>query len=81
MPSNMFADFKESAVYREIVDYINEVLELNRDILEGLKTTDPVESSDMVIGRSKALRDLMSYINTEAELGSLTQEGMMPDGS
>lgn len=54
--------FKGGLVFADLKSYMDEVLELNRDILEGIKHAEN-ESEDFVRGRSRALRDLMFYID------------------
>lgn len=55
--------------YGDLVSYINDVLELNRDVLEGLVIAEG-ESNDLVRGRSRALRDLLNYIKIASEQNS-----------
>jgi hypothetical protein len=54
--------WKSSFVFQDLKAYIDEVLELNRDILEGLKLSES-ESEDFIRGRSRMLRDLLFYID------------------
>lgn len=78
--SELYVEFKDSPVYADLRTYIEEVLELNRDILEGIKTTDPKEAIDTIRGRSRALRELLRYIDVMAS-GQLDEPQMEEKGN
>ena len=63
-----YKDFVDGIVYRDIHDYIQEILELNRDILEGLKVAEG-ETNDQIRGSCRALRGLLFYINQMSKEG------------
>lgn len=57
-----YEEFVTTTVWRDLLSYIQEALELNRDLLEGLSDVESGESVDTLRGRCHSLRDLVRYV-------------------
>ena len=62
-----YKEFLESLVGLDILSYIRECIELNRDLLEGIQKLENPESDEKLRGRNAQCRDFISYILTKAE--------------
>ena len=63
---NSFSDFIETEVGKELVSYIKECIEFNRDLLEGVQKLPQEDTYDKLRGRNAQCRDILSYIETRA---------------
>lgn len=61
-----FSDFMETEVGKELISYLKECIEFNRDLLEGVQRITQEESDDKLRGRNAQCRDILSYIETRA---------------
>lgn len=64
-----FKDFTESVIWMDLQEYFRECLEVNRDLLEGVRkfnNPETSESNDVLIGRNRQLRDIIGYVNERA---------------
>ena len=61
-----FSDFIETEIGKELISYLRECIEFNRDLLEGVQRISQEESDDKLRGRNAQCRDILSYIETRA---------------
>ncbi len=68
-------DFIQTIVYRDLKEFLLEVIELNRDLLEGQLTQNEVlrETDEALRGRNRNARELLARIEGWAD-GSLPIE-------
>ena len=62
-----FSDFVETPVGIELVQYIKDCIELNRDILDGSQRLIEAESDEKLRGRNAQCRDILSYIQVRID--------------
>lgn len=65
-----YKEFFEGAIWSDLMLYFQECLEVNRDLLEGIKTFREgakVESDDMIRGRCSQIRDTIAYVKERAD--------------
>lgn len=69
--AEQYKEFIEGSIWADLLLYFQECLEVNRDLLEGIRTfreDAKTENDDMLRGRCCQLRDIMAYVNERAEL-------------
>ena len=68
-----YKEFLEDIVWQDLMIFFNECLEVNRDLLEGIKQfgeTAKIESDDALRGRNWQIRDIIAYVNERASYAS-----------
>lgn len=67
--SEHYKEFTSTVLWQDIKNYCQECIEFNRDFLDDTRKQVEgfEESSDMLRGRNRALRDFMSYVEKMAE--------------
>ena len=62
-------DFSESIIWTDLRDLMTEIIELNRDLLEGrLTQAEGMEETDEALrGRNRSIRDLLARIEGWAD--------------
>jgi hypothetical protein len=69
--SEQYAEFRQGVIWKDILEYLTDCLEINRDLLEGIRgwqegrTPEPF---DALRGRNWQIRDLIAYVQERAEL-------------
>lgn len=61
-----YKDFIETVVWKDILGYVMESIELNRDLLERTSGQECSESDEMLRGRCAGLRGLVNYVTVRA---------------
>ena len=64
-----FSEFLESAIWQDLVEFFEDCLEVNRDLLEGVKKFNSVETTepdDALRGRNWQIRDIVAYVKERA---------------
>ena len=62
-----YSDFIETTIGKDLIQYLRDCIELNRDILEGVQRLTEAESDDKLRGRNAQCRDILSYIQVRSE--------------
>ena len=65
-----YKEFIESQVGQDLLSYLKECIDLNRDLLEQIQMLEVPESDEKLRGRNAQCRDIISYIQTKSEDGS-----------
>lgn len=69
--AEMWREFEASICWQDMKAYLEECLEVNRDLLEGIKTFKegfPIEAVDMLRGRCAQIRDIVAYVKEMADV-------------
>lgn len=64
-----YKEFLEGAIWQDLMAFFTECMEVNRDLLEGIKQFRDgakVESDDALRGRNWQIRDIIAYVNERA---------------
>jgi hypothetical protein len=65
-----YREFLESAIWHDLRYFFEECLDVNRDLLEGIRKFQEgarVESDDSLRGRNWQIRDIIAYVKERAE--------------
>lgn len=64
-----FSEFLEGAIWQDLLEFFEDCLEVNRDLLEGVKkfnSVETAESDDALRGRNWQIRDIIAYVKERA---------------
>jgi hypothetical protein len=67
--AGQYSEFIQGNIWQDIVAYCNDCLEINRDLLEGIRGWQEgrtPEPDDALRGRNWQLRDLIAYVQERA---------------
>lgn len=62
----LYKDFEGTTLWKDIIGYLDETIEFNRDCLEYPSKSD--EPDDIIRGRIRGLRDFKKYIEKMASV-------------
>jgi hypothetical protein len=69
----MWREFQSGVLWQDLKAFLEECLEVNRDLLEGIKSFKegfPQENVDMLRGRCSQIRDVIAFVGEMAEESS-----------